>query len=110
MEDKIYQEKEDIENRLELLKNELGTLPNVGDVKEQAELLRQFFLNKYSKGRSLARFKANKMSYQEKAGIINWLFSGKDDNGRHYGIYLKRLDKKKWDIEIYASLDYMNAL
>jgi len=55
-----------------------------GDVKEQAELLRQFFINKYSKGRSLARFRANKMSYREKRSIVNWLFSGKNDTGKHY--------------------------
>jgi len=50
------------------------------------------------------------MSYKEKKSIVNWLFSGKDDTGRHYGIYLRRIDKKKWGIEIYAQLDYMNAL
>ncbi len=109
-EDKIYQDKEDTAKRLELLKNELSTLPEVKDVKEHAEMLRQFFLKKYGKERSLARFKSNKMNYQEKAGLIHYLFSGKDANGRNYGIYIKRIDKKKWDIEIYASLDYMNAL
>ena len=73
-------------------------------------MLRKFFLSKYRQGRSLARFRANKMSYKEKKSVVNWLFSGKNDTGKHYGIYLKRIDKKKWDVEIYAQLDYMNAL
>ena len=106
IEDKIYEEKASIENRLETLKDELGTLPDIKEVKAKGELLRKYFLNKYSKGRSLKRFRANKMSYEEKKSIINWLFSGKDDKGRPLGIYLKRVDKKKWIVDIRAKFDY----
>jgi hypothetical protein len=85
-------------------------LPDIEEVKAKAEMLRKFFLSKYSKGRSLARFRANKMSCREKKSIVNWLFSGKDDTGKHYGIYLKRVDKKKWIIDVHAKFNYKNIL
>jgi site-specific DNA recombinase len=109
-EDKLYKEKESTEERLEILRSDLGTLPDIEEVKAKGELLRKFFLNKYSKGRSLKRFQANKMSFEEKKEIIHWLFDGKDDNGKPWGIYLKRVEKGKWIIDIHARLTYINTL
>jgi len=50
------------------------------------------------------------MSYKEKKSIVNWLFSGKDDKGKPLGIYLKRVDKKKWMVDIHAKFNYKNIL
>ena len=109
-ENKLYAEKETTENKLEILTNELATLPDIEEVKTKGEALRKLFLGKYSKGRSLKRFKDNRMSFEEKKGIIHWLFDGNDDTGRPWGIYLKRVEKGKWIIDIHARLNYINTL
>ena len=34
------------------------------------------------------------------------IFRGKDDEGRHYGVYLKKRGRRKWDYTISAKLFY----
>lgn len=69
-----------------LLKN----MPDVTEVKKQAESIRRNLLMHYSGEQRLS-----KMSFEEKRRLLHWLFDGHDPSGDRYGIYINKKGKGK---------------
>ncbi|MBN2829092.1 MAG: recombinase family protein, partial [Candidatus Cloacimonetes bacterium] len=89
-EKELIKQKENILSHLESDKATLNTLPDVDEVKEEAGRIRQRLLERYSGSKRLFQ-----MSFDEKRGLLHWLFDGKDQHGTPYGIYIKATGKRK---------------
>ncbi len=46
----------------------------------------------------------NEMTFVEKRNLLKVIFGGKDEDGRPYGIYVKKRGNDKWDYTISAEL------
>ena len=51
---------------------------------------------------SIERLK--EISFDDKRRLLHWLFDGKDRDGMHYGIYIKKASKDAWEYFIYGEI------
>ncbi len=86
-------------NITDKLKNEtikLNSLPDTKDVMKQANQIRRQLLKKYQSKEHIQN-----MSFDDKRALLYWLFDGKDEFGKNYGIYIRKTGKGK-----YSKIDY----
>ena len=72
-------------------KGQFDGLPNAEAVKREAEEIRHQLIEKYLD--SPDRIK--EMTYEDKRQLLSWLFGGRDEAGRRYGIYVNAVGKGK---------------
>jgi len=81
---------------LEANRDKLRSLPDIQQVKQEAEKIRRQLLERFSgKGR------LKKMSFDEKKTLLHWLFDGKDSKGTRYGIYIDKKKKRGQEIDFF---------
>ncbi|NQT70658.1 MAG: hypothetical protein HQ552_13905 [Desulfobacteraceae bacterium] len=90
-----------IKKSLENNKSKLKSLPDIEEIKIEAdhvriELLRYFGSEEY----------VLNMTFKEKRLLLHWLFDGRDSDNNKYGIYLKGLADGKMQYFIFAKLIY----
>ena len=87
-------------NKSELEKRQakLNTLPNIQKLKSQGNNVRTQLLKFYKSSERL-----NDMSYDEKWALLNYFFSGKDENGKRFGIYVDKDDRGDVTFFIYGA-------
>ena len=91
----LKQEKAKLESELDGHRQKLKEMPDITQVKQEADDIRRELLDKYSGPEHLAE-----MTFDEKKELLHWLFSGKDDEGVPYGIYVNK------DKGIRGKIDY----
>lgn len=87
---------------LEANRDKLHSMPDIQQVKQEAEQIRRRLLERFSgKGR------LEEMSFDEKKALLHWLFEGKDSKGTPYGIYVAKKKKgpgQKIDYFMYGKV------
>lgn len=93
---------------LESNRDRLQSLPDVQQVKEEAEQIRRQLLDRFSgKGR------LKEMTFDEKKTLLHWLFDGKDSKGTRYGIYINKKKKgqgREIDYFLYGRITGLRTL
>lgn len=69
---------------------QLNSLPDITTMKQEANVIRRFLLEKFSGKKRLSE-----MSFDDKITLLHWLFDGKDEKGTPYGIYITVKDYGK---------------
>jgi site-specific DNA recombinase len=82
-ETELLKEKTSLNHEIEETTQQLDSLPNINDVKEEADQIRRMLLEQYGGKRRL-----REMTFDDKRTLLHWLFDGKDDEGTPYGIYV----------------------
>lgn len=90
-ENELYEIKDKIETELEKQRAKLDRLPNIEKLKSEAKKVRSKLLKYYKSPDRL-----NDMSYDEKWSLLNYFFSGTDENGKRFGIYVDKDDRGEW--------------
>jgi site-specific DNA recombinase len=86
----------------------LKSLPDIEEVKRQADTIRRQLLERYSWKERLME-----MTYDEKRELLHFLFDGKDDKGNPFGIYIETRGKgkeKRIDYYMYGRLTGLRTL
>jgi hypothetical protein len=86
----------------------LKSLPDIKEVKRQADTIRRQLLERYS-----GKERLMKMTYDEKRELLHFLFDGKDDKGNPFGIYIETRGKgkeKRIDYYMYGRLTGLRIL
>lgn len=89
-EEALLEAKKKATDELEANRDKLHALPDVQQVKREAERIRRRLLERFSGKKRL-----KKMSFDEKKTLLHWLFDGKDTKGTPYGIYISKKKKGK---------------
>jgi DNA invertase Pin-like site-specific DNA recombinase len=87
-----------IDADLEKQKAKLNTLPNIEEMKSEAKKVRSQLLKYYKSPKRL-----NDMSYDEKWALLNYFFSGSDEKGKRFGIYVDKDDQGELTFFIYGA-------
>lgn len=107
-------EKELIEMKSQVTENlhnytiQLNSLPDIETMKNEANVIRRFLLEKFSGKRRLSE-----MSFDDKRNLLFWLFNGKDEKGTPHGIYITKKGKgetAKIDYFLYGKLQGLRTL
>ena len=72
------------------LSDRINRMPDIELIKEKAELVRQDIALKYG-----GPDRIEEMTYEEKRNLLHWMFDGKDEDGKPYGIYINKEGKYK---------------
>ncbi len=86
----LIQAKAKLTERLERNRDKLRTMPDVNDVREEAETVRRQLLEYFS-----GKERLMEMTFDEKRTLLHWLFDGKDQYGAPLGIYINKRSKGK---------------
>jgi len=90
------------------LKARLRSMPNLARVKQEAEAIRRQLLEHFSgKGR------LQEMSFDDKKQLLHWLFDGKDQAGKPFGIYVHKRGRgpgQKIDYFLYGRITGLRTL
>jgi hypothetical protein len=97
-ENELYELRDDILAELEKQQAKLDRLPNLEKLKAEAKKVRSKLLKYY---KSPGRLK--NMSYDEKWALLNYHFSGRDEKGKRFGIYIDKDDEGKLTISMYGA-------
>jgi DNA invertase Pin-like site-specific DNA recombinase len=90
-EQELYERREMAQRQFELYAGQLDALPDAETVKREAETIRIQLFEKYVDSPD----RINEMTYEEKRQLLHWLFGGRDETGRRYGIYINAVGKGK---------------
>ncbi len=107
-EKELIEAKNNIEEKLNKNNGDLRSLPDVEQVKKQANEIRLSLLERFS-----GQDRLNKMSFDEKGQLLHWLFDGKDHDGVPYGIYINKRGKRqnpKIDYYIYGRITGLRTI
>jgi hypothetical protein len=77
--------KDSVTTELERQRTKLKSLPNFQTLKAEAKKVRSQLLKYYKSPERL-----NDMSYVEKWALLNYFFSGSDEKGKRFGVYVDR--------------------
>ena len=97
-EQELYEIRDGIVTELEKQQAKLNTLPNIEKLKSQAKKVRSQLLKYYKSPERL-----NDMSYDEKWLLLNYFFSGTDENGKRFGIEVDKDDRGEVTFSIYGA-------
>jgi hypothetical protein len=95
-ESELLEIKDGIVAELNKQQTKLNQLPNIEKLKAEGKELRSKLLKHYKSPDRL-----NNMSYDEKWALLNYFFSGTDENGKRFGIYVDKDDRGEWTFFIY---------
>lgn len=84
MEKELYERKIMLQQQFENYREQLDGLPDPEEVVRQAKAIRSELVKKYLDNPD----RVKEMSYEEKRLLLSWLFGGKDEMGRRFGIYV----------------------
>jgi DNA invertase Pin-like site-specific DNA recombinase/Skp family chaperone for outer membrane proteins len=87
-EQELLKAKSIVNNSLESHRFHLKSLPDIGEVKKEAAVIRRKLEEHLGSKEHLMS-----MSFDEKRALLHWLFDGKDDKGNIYGIYVNTKGK-----------------
>jgi hypothetical protein len=90
---------------LETTREKLHALPDLEQVKREAEAIRRQLLEHYG-----TEDRLGKMSFDEKRELLHWLFGGKDADGRPYGVYVNKRGKDEFDYFLYGRITGLRTL
>ena len=69
---------------------QLKSLPDINDVKKEADNIRRMLMEQYG-----GQERLSEMSFDDKRALLHWLFGGKDHEGTPYGIYVSVVGRGK---------------
>jgi site-specific DNA recombinase len=95
-EQELLRSKEKVTEELTNDKSKLDSIPKIEAVKREADDIRRELLMKYQSQEHLEN-----MTFSEKKALMYFLFSGKDEKGTPYGIYISKKGKGQG-----AAIDY----
>jgi hypothetical protein len=84
----LLQSKAGFEDELHEAMVRLNSMPDPEKVKMDAERIRRQLLTHFNSQKHLA-----KMKFEDKQRLLHWLFDGKDNDGKPYGIYVTKRGK-----------------
>jgi len=84
----LLQAKSKVSEELEQARGRLNSMPDLEQVKKEAETIRRQLLEQYS-----GKDRLEEMSFDEKKSLLHFLFDGKDQDGTPYGIYVNKKGK-----------------
>lgn len=97
-EDKLYDRKEKLEQENERDQAKIDRSPSIEFIERRAKMIRTEYQQYYQ---SEERMK--EMSYPEKRNLFRWLFpDGLDENGKPYGVFIKRLANGVYNFGVNA--------
>jgi hypothetical protein len=97
---KLWDKKKSLTRKIKADKTKLTSLPDLEELKREAEQIRRALSLHYSSPEHFAE-----MSYKEKRQLLHFLFDGKDPmTGERYGIYVDRNPDGSFDYTISARL------
>jgi len=88
-EQELIQAKEKTAERLETNTCKLRSMPDVSKIRKEADVVRRELLERFS-----GKDRLQEMSFDEKRNLLFWLFSGKDEQGTPYGVYINKTGKR----------------
>jgi hypothetical protein len=96
--------KKQAEEELEADRKKLDSMPRLKDFEKQAKAIRKTLLNRFQ---SLEHME--KMTFKQKRRLLQYLFDGRDPDGKKYGIYVwmkKKINKHKkhFSFDVYAQI------
>ncbi|MCK9229126.1 MAG: recombinase family protein [Syntrophales bacterium] len=86
----LLQAKTKVAEELDGNRDQLRSLPDIEQVKREAETIRRQLLEDYSGPERLAE-----MTFEDKKRLLHWLFDGVDEKGTPYGIYVMKRGKAR---------------
>ena len=86
----LIEAKAEVTERLERNRDKLLSLPDVNEVRKEAETVRRQLLEQFS-----GKERLQEMTFDEKRTLLHWLFDGKDQYSASYGIYINKRGKGK---------------
>jgi hypothetical protein len=100
----LLAKKKQAEEEIEAVQNKLDSMPRFKDFQKQAEAIRKKLLKQFQSVEHL-----KEMTFKKKRRLLHFLFDGKDQKGKHYGIYVRmkkkiNMHKKHFWFEIYAPI------
>jgi site-specific DNA recombinase len=95
----LYALKQQLTDEFENDKRRLESIPSLEKIEAEAEVIRERLLKYFG-----SEDRLDKMTYGEKRELLHWLFDGRDEDGKPYGIYVSKYDGDKWDYYISAHL------
>lgn len=101
----LLESRERAEEALEAAREKLRSLPDLEQIKAEAEAVRRQLLEEFSGPDRLAR-----MSFDEQKELLYWLFGGKDAEGRPYGIYVSKRGRDEFDYFLYGRITGLRTL
>jgi site-specific DNA recombinase len=107
-EQELLQKKIKTEENLQNDKDHLGSLPNIGEMKKEAEQIRRDLLQRFS-----GKERLHEMTFEDKRKLLHWLFDGTDLKGTPYGIYVNKSGKgkeQKIDYFLYGRITGLRTL
>jgi DNA invertase Pin-like site-specific DNA recombinase len=109
--DALHKRSSEIKFEMDTIDNNLNTLPTKDEIENSRNAMRREILkllrrNKFRRG---AYF--NQLPFKEKQNIIRLLFSGVDQNGKRYGIYIRLIEgrPRRYEYEAYGRLITMKG-
>jgi hypothetical protein len=97
-ESELLEIQDDIATELEKQQAKLERLPNIDTLKAEAKKVRSQLLKYYKSPKRIAD-----MGYDEKWALLNYFFSGSDENGKRFGVYVDRGDDGEIRFLIYGA-------
>lgn len=101
----LLKAKEEVVEELEDTRAKLRAMPDLEQVKREAEAIRRQLLEQFSGGDRLSE-----MSFDEKKQLLHWLFDGKDQHGTPYGIYVSKQGKDEFDYLLFGRLTGLRTM
>ena len=107
-EQSLLEAKKKATEELEANREKLRSLPDVQQVKEEAQKIRRRLLEQFS-----GKERLEEMTFDEKKSLLHWLFDGKDAWGMPYGIYITKKKKgagQEIDYFMYGKITGLRTL
>ncbi len=107
-EESLLEAKATVREELEENKSRLRLMPDPSKVRQEAEVIRRQLLEHFSSQERL-----QSMSFDEKKQLLYWLFGGKDQEGKPYGIYVRKRGRgqgRKIDYFMYGRITGLRTL
>lgn len=82
-ETELLKAKKRLRNEVEEVTQQLKSLPDINEVKRDADKIRRMLLEQYG-----GKERLHEMTFDDKRALLHWLFQGKDHEGMPYGIYM----------------------
>jgi hypothetical protein len=101
-ETELLEIRDTINSELKMQRAKLNRLPDIEKLMAGAKKMRRQLLEYYSSPERL-----RDMSYDEKRALLNYFFSGRDENGKKFGIEIDKNDQGELTISMYGAYMFL---
>jgi hypothetical protein len=95
--DEYFEKQNRFNELLEKKRNKFNSLQNIDQLLEDAHEVYWKLREKFDSAE-----RRKKMTYDDKVSLLHYFFSGKDEDGKPYGIYIQKNDTGEFEFELYG--------